>query len=62
MCAEDDIAKAAASLRYLEPPRALDLEPTTFVIPVKDSEIAEPLPSRGHFHHLEGKSLLEYPA
>ncbi|KAJ9299455.1 hypothetical protein DTO271G3_3077 [Paecilomyces variotii] len=41
MCTDNEIAEAAASLRYLEPPRAIDLEPASFVIPVSDAEIAE---------------------
>ncbi|KAJ5972115.1 uncharacterized protein N7479_002033 [Penicillium vulpinum] len=41
MCTDDEIVAAVASLRFLEPPQALDLEPATFDFPVSDSEIAE---------------------
>lgn len=54
MCVDSEVAEAVASLRYLEPPQALDLEPATFDIPVSDAEIAEPSTLTAHFDHLQG--------
>ncbi|KAL1860897.1 hypothetical protein Plec18170_001411 [Paecilomyces lecythidis] len=53
MCTDKEIAEAAASLHFLEPPRAIDLEPATFVVPVTDAEIAERPRWEEHWSYLE---------
>lgn len=56
MCTDNEIAEAAASLRYLEPPQAIDLEPATFVIPVSDAEVAERPLRKANWSNMEGMS------
>lgn len=56
MCTDNEIAEAAASLRYLEPPQAIDLEPATCVIPVSDAEIAERPRWKANWSNMEGMS------